>query len=500
MSSASFHSPDTAELPTLSEFTEPAPPRVGYPLIAWLVILALVGLIVWRQYTPHDTVDAAADESVDAESFVFDLQSRYMIGAVNSGLPIKDSERRKFFEQLEGVAAGGNRLRLVVAAGEIVGPQQALDEIAELPEKLRDLSEVQTLKRLYESYAATMVARSKPDADQTSADRAAAESLSFPPITPAEREALVKRLGWFGLLAVVPPGSANKQDRSAAVAPAIKAFGFIFGVLGLGCVAALLGFVMLIALVVLAAQGSLRGLQTGSSFGGVYAETFAAWLVLFLALSYMGRLLPNSLPLPVRLSTSFIGSLLALGWPVLRGVPWSTVRRDIGWLRGRAGIGEPFVGLGCYLMGMPILTVGLILTVILMKLAGAGSAHGPPIPSHPLVELVRGGDWIWRLILFVDAAILAPIIEETMFRGVLYRHLREASAGWARWTSIIVSATVTSFLFAIIHPQGWMAVPALMALAYTFSIAREWRESLIPCMVAHGVQNGLVFAVLMSVT
>jgi len=44
----------------------------------------------------------------------------------------------------------------------------------------------------------------------------------------------------------------------------------------------------------------------------------------------------------------------------------------------------------------------------------------------------------------------------------------------------------------VIHPQGFIAVPALMALAYGFTILREWRGSIIPCMVAHGLNNGIV--------
>ena len=55
-----------------------------------------------------------------------------------------------------------------------------------------------------------------------------------------------------------------------------------------------------------------------------------------------------------------------------------------------------------------------------------------------------------------------------MFRGVLYRHLREASASWRWLPSVIFSGTVSSFIFAIVHPQGIVAVPVLMALAYGF--------------------------------
>jgi membrane protease YdiL (CAAX protease family) len=58
--------------------------------------------------------------------------------------------------------------------------------------------------------------------------------------------------------------------------------------------------------------------------------------------------------------------------------------------------------------------------------------------------------------------------------------------------SVLLSAVVLSFIFAVIHPQGLIAVPVLMALAFAFALAREWRVSLIPAMVAHGVSNGVV--------
>jgi membrane protease YdiL (CAAX protease family) len=58
--------------------------------------------------------------------------------------------------------------------------------------------------------------------------------------------------------------------------------------------------------------------------------------------------------------------------------------------------------------------------------------------------------------------------------------------------SVIVSATIVNFLFASLHPQGPVAIPALMALAYGLTLAREWRVTLVPGMVAHGINNGLL--------
>ena len=87
---------------------------------------------------------------------------------------------------------------------------------------------------------------------------------------------------------------------------------------------------------------------------------------------------------------------------------------------------------------------------------------------------------------------LGPLAEELLFRGVLYRHLREASAGLGLVLSVLFSATFVSFIFAVIHPQGLEAVPLLMGLAFTFCLVREWRGSLVPAMIAHGINNSLV--------
>ncbi len=77
----------------------------------------------------------------------------------------------------------------------------------------------------------------------------------------------------------------------------------------------------------------------------------------------------------------------------------------------------------------------------------------------------------WIQIVFV-ASVVAPIMEETMFRGVLYRHMREATGRMGRWRSVILSALVVSFVFAEPHPQGLLAVPVLMALAFGFTAAQ----------------------------
>jgi membrane protease YdiL (CAAX protease family) len=167
----------------------------------------------------------------------------------------------------------------------------------------------------------------------------------------------------------------------------------------------------------------------------------------------------------------------AFAWPLLRGVSRAELRNGLGWHRGRGFWREAGAGVVGYLATLPVLAAGAVVTLILQRFSGSDA-------SHPIVqEFGRGG---WRTVqLFVLAAVWAPIVEETMFRGALYHHLRARF----RWP---VAAGVVALLFAAIHPQGWAGVPVLAAIAFSFAFIREWRGSIIAPVVAHAINNGAV--------
>ncbi len=293
------------------------------------------------------------------------------------------------------------------------------------------------------------------------------------------------------------------ERRAEIVDPARKTFGTVLGALISGSFLSFVGFVGLIIFVALLANRQLAGgLVTGANYGGVYAETFALYLCLYLLLGLLMPFLPWAIPSMAKAGLAIVGSLAVLGWPVLRGIPWAQVRQDIGWTLGRAPAVEPALGIACYVMALPIVAIGLILTLLLMTLANRLTAIGlaQNQPVHPIIEFVVNGTNVDRFFVFVAACILAPIVEETMFRGVLYRHLREFSGRWTWLASVVFSGTVAAFVFAAIHPQGLVTIPVLMSLAYGFTIVREWRGSLIPSMVGHGLNNGMVMLLLLLAT
>ena len=336
-----------------------------------------------------------------------------------------------------------------------------------------------------------------------------------------------KELGWFGRLALTPPpvlpaaalvpeagaapaaalaaATAESPEREEVLAPARQTFIALIGVVFLFMILGLFGLFGLIILVTLLMLRKLTpGITVGATSGGIYAETFAVWIALFLLLLAGASLLGDAAPPMVGAGVAMFLSLAAVAWPVLRGVPWRQVRQDIGWTAGRKPLAEPFIGVACYAMALPLLGLGLVMTLLLLLLQRllAGEGGGDPFapqtgPAHPVIEFLAHGDWWVRFQVIFLASVIAPIVEETMFRGVLYRHLRESSRDWSWLGSVVFSGTTASFIFAVVHPQGFVAVPLLMALAYGFTIAREWRGTLIPAMVGHGLNNAIVTTVAM---
>jgi membrane protease YdiL (CAAX protease family) len=270
------------------------------------------------------------------------------------------------------------------------------------------------------------------------------------------------------------------------------------------------GSVLLVLLFLLWLLGFVRGkFLSGSRHAGVYAETFAVYLLLFLGVGHALRLLPGeSLRRWGLLFSGLVAllSLASLAWPVLRGIPWQRVRQDVGLYLGRRPLLEPFLGLGCYATAWPLLLIGLLLSfgikMVREHMAGPPDPFGPTgDPAHPMVLIVTSRSWLLWIQAFFVAGVVAPVVEETMFRGVLYRHLRDASARFGRVLSFLASALAVSFVFAVIHPQGVQGVPVLMALAFSFTLAREWRGTLLPSVVAHGLNNtAITFLLLMMVT
>ena len=134
----------------------------------------------------------------------------------------------------------------------------------------------------------------------------------------------------------------------------------------------------------------------------------------------------------------------------------------------------------------------MLLQGVFAQSGGSNELQGTSGGAHPIIIEIANGGWELRILILFLAAVAAPIVEETMFRGVLYRQLRSSLWGLGSIFGMLLSVLIVSFVFAAIHPQGWVAIPALMGIAVGMNLLREYRASIIASMTIHGVSNGIV--------
>lgn len=295
---------------------------------------------------------------------------------------------------------------------------------------------------------------------------------------------LLRRHGWIAKLARAQAGAANDPARQEVVRQGIGTALVLIGGTCLGMMAAVGGLVLMILGIMRYRSGKLRLAleRRDGAHGGVLTEGFAIYLVLFLLLPWLLRLLPFQLP---RWGAYLIATLALLSgmlWPLWRGMKGKPWRDSMGLHRGQGMMREMGAGVLGWLAALPLLVLGMIAASWITKLTGQ-------FPSHPIVEVFAGDGWA-KFGAIALAVVWAPVSEELMFRGLLFPGL----SAWLRW---VPGMLISAFVFAVIHPQGWAGVPAIMALAATFSLLRMWRQSLIAPMTAHALNNGIMCAMML---
>lgn len=353
-----------------------------------------------------------------------------------------------------------DRIRTIAVAAELNGAQPALKRI-EQEEKKDDGKEAQqdlhALRTIYQD---------------------GAQSLDAP-----ARQRLIDRHGFFGRLATTYQVSPNDPERNRVVDEAQHATVIAFVLLGLIIAVLVLVLAAVITAIVLAANGKIRPLYQRQPFANsAFLEAFALSLVLMIGIGYLMRLLNLE-----SLAWEWVLIVLIpamMFWVRMRGITLREVRQGLGWEWGRGPLIEIPCGLFGYFAGVPVIIAGIFISLQLSKHVGA-------TPMHPIQKMLQGNKW-HVMNLFLAASVIAPILEETMFRGAFFNHLRR------RWNWVI-SASFVALIFAAIHPQGWTFIPALGSIAIVLAAIREWRGSLWGSIAAHAANNTIVLTLAVMV-
>lgn len=304
--------------------------------------------------------------------------------------------------------------------------------------------------------------------------------------------ALGERHGWFAELARIaatPDDNAERAEmfrNGGALLAVILAAAVVLGSVALASLCAC------IWLIVMLATGRIRFWFVPPAPGGsVYLETVAVFIVLFLGTQILATAVA-SVPSLANYATEVSMAmqwlvLLAIFWPLLRGVDVKRWRRDLGLIAPRGVMRE--VGAGClaYLASLPMLVAAGVLGVVLKAIQDdlLKDHISPTTGGNPVFEMVSQGGALQLILLFTLATIWAPIVEETVFRGCLFRHMRSR-------VGFLIAAPASALAFGLMHQYEIVLLGPVLALGVMFAFMREWRGSLVGPIVMHALHNGTV--------
>lgn len=129
------------------------------------------------------------------------------------------------------------------------------------------------------------------------------------------------------------------------------------------------------------------------------------------------------------------------------------------------------------------LVLGGLANVVVQQFAG-------PFENPQIAALMdpAGFSWLNFVFVFAVAAVVAPIVEELIFRGLLYQWLR-ARLGIAG--AVLLSAAI----FSVAHVIP-LLFPALFLIGIVLALAFEYGRSLWVSIALHFFQNALSVSVI----
>jgi len=170
---------------------------------------------------------------------------------------------------------------------------------------------------------------------------------------------------------------------------------------------------------------------------------------------------------------------LAAGLLLLRAFG-PQAHRAVGVRAGDVGAGLR-LGTVAFAAILPVCVAALVVSIGALRLVQG------PVQMHPLLVTIQESREPWTLALVAfEAVVLAPVVEEFLYRGVLLSAL-------VRGTGARAALVGSSALFAAVHaPAEPQAVAPLFFLGMALAYAAYRTRSLVAPMLAHALFNGLM--------
>ncbi|MCA1625896.1 MAG: CPBP family intramembrane metalloprotease [Acidobacteria bacterium] len=160
---------------------------------------------------------------------------------------------------------------------------------------------------------------------------------------------------------------------------------------------------------------------------------------------------------------------LALAWVVITKFNKFSFRKALGWRSGGFNVWAYFLILGGFFI-----------------LASIVSYYFPE-QDNDLLKILRSSRTAVYIVAFL-ATFTAPLVEEVVYRGVLYSALQ-------RSFRIPYAVLLVTFLFALVHvPQyypSYSTIFLICLLSLILTLVRVRTKNLLPCIILHTIFNGV---------
>jgi len=135
------------------------------------------------------------------------------------------------------------------------------------------------------------------------------------------------------------------------------------------------------------------------------------------------------------------------------------------------------------LIFFPILVIALIMFVLL--------SYFGITPGSPIIELLKNAPNGSILVLFVVSVIVAPIVEEYVFRVIIFGFIEKMFGA-------LPALILTSFVFAVLH-GGFVQLVPLFFLAVVLQLLYMKYKSLYPSMFLHMLHNLIIMILFVAI-
>lgn len=175
-----------------------------------------------------------------------------------------------------------------------------------------------------------------------------------------------------------------------------------------------------------------------------------------------------------------IGGMGILIYVALALAAWyfALKRRGVGWREG----GFRPVASGTLLKMVPVTIALMILNALVVGLSAQVFGDVPTAQDQIVggANAITLEEFVW---LFALGAIAAPIVEEFLFRGLLYPLLRGR-------LKVAAAVGSSAFIFAFLHFFPTL-IPALLTMGIVLAVLAERYHSILPSIVVHALNNGV---------